>query len=116
MVVARSHKKSNIFRVEDNSNEIGRNRLQTFLACLEHGTISNKVIVDNVRIAKSKDMLASLGVTNLANELLPSHIVNDPRFCTLMVKIEREEQADDLKEYVDGLHPREKLKWPRLVL
>lgn len=55
-------------------------------------------------------MLASLSMTDLANEVLPPHIVHDPRFWTLMVKIEKNEQAIDLEEYANRLHPGEKLK------
>lgn len=40
-------------------------------------TVTDEVIADYARIAKSKDFMASLGVTNLVSEVMPPHIAND---------------------------------------
>lgn len=54
--------------------------------------------------------MASLGVTNLASNVLPSYIATDPHFWTMVVKIEREEWTIDLEEYDDELRPGQKVK------
>lgn len=61
--------------------------MPAFFVSLEPRAITDEVIVDCARIAKVKDVLASIGVIDLANEMLPSYIVDDPRFWNLMVKI-----------------------------
>lgn len=60
-------------------------------------------------------MLASLGVTNLANKVVPPCIVNNKRSWNLMVKIEHEEHDVDLVEYANGLYSGEKSNGPSLV-
>lgn len=54
--------------------------MYTSFSSLEHDTVTNKIIADYIRIAKSKDMMASLGMTNLVKEVLPPRMVNGVRF------------------------------------
>lgn len=100
------------FTVEDNSEEIRRNKIHAFLASLTPNSITNQIIANCVRIAKSQTMLASLGVTNLANKVLPPGIVDDERFQSVMVKVEQEEQVVDQEEYPDSLRPGQKAGRP----
>lgn len=66
-----------IFSTEDNSKQIHRNKMRAFLANLALDAITNQSIVDCVRIAKSKEVCSSLGMTNLSNDMLASRITND---------------------------------------
>lgn len=52
----------------------------TLFTSLTPNVFTDQIIADCVWIAKSKDMLASLGVKNRANEVLPLCIVNNERF------------------------------------
>lgn len=60
-------------------------------AILTLEAITDQIIADCMRIAKSKAILASLGVTNLANEVLHQCIVNDDRFWSAIAKVEQKE-------------------------
>lgn len=59
-----------------------------FFASLTTNVVTDQIIVDYVRVEKSKDIIASLGVINLVNEVMPLHIVSDKRLWNMMLKIE----------------------------
>lgn len=68
------------FTIEDNYEETRQNKMHAFLACLIPNFVTDQIIVDCVRIAKSKELRASLGMSNLANKVILPHIVNDKRY------------------------------------
>lgn len=100
------------FTVEDNSKEIHMNKMCTFLVSLTPDSITDQIIANCMRITKLKSILSSLGVTNLANKVLPPCIANDKIFQSAMVKVEYEEQVVNLKEYHDSLHLGKKIGHP----
>lgn len=103
------------FIVEDNNKEIYRDKILAFFARLTPEAITNKIIADSIMMAKSKTFYMSIGVINLARDVLPDCIVNEKRFYRAMVKVEIEKLNVDLGEYLDGIRPREKIGRPTVI-
>lgn len=66
-------------------------------------TITDEIIADCIRMAKSKTFCTSIGVTNLAKNVLPDRIANDERFWGAMVKVKTEQLDINVNEYFESL-------------
>lgn len=71
--------------------------------------ITYEVIANSLSMAKSKENLTSLGITDMANEVLPSISLTKKRLCTLINKRERENPVD-CKKHIERLRHGDNLK------
>lgn len=57
------------FIMEDESEEIRRNKMCAFFVLLTLDVVTERIIADCIGITKLNDMLSSLGVSNLTNKV-----------------------------------------------
>lgn len=97
------------FLESENTSELRRAKLQKFFDSLAGVKVSDEVIRSCIMMAKTPHLVAGLGVSNFAEEILPEFITNDPRFWLVLVKVEMEENAVDLNEYNQSLQGETKI-------
>lgn len=65
------------FTIDDNTEEIHRDKLRAYFANLTTKAITDQIITDFIKMVKSLSFCTSIMVTNLAKEVFPKHIVKD---------------------------------------
>lgn len=77
--------------------------------------LTYEIIAYCIKMAKSKTFCMSIGMTNLAKDVLPKWIANGDRFWGAMDKVETKELDVVLGKYIYGLRSGEKIGRPTVV-
>lgn len=80
--------------------------IRAFFASQTLEAITYEIMVDCIKMEKSKVWYNSIGATNLTKDILPNRIASYKRFWNPIVKVEIEQQDVKLNKYFNYLHPR----------